>query len=139
MSEELQKLLKQIIERIERIEKQVDQLQKTEIKVEHLTINNPVIENLKDLTFRLGELNIKDLSGSLNMGNNFGVGKQAKKEEPSQQSDEKKEEARESNDGIRGKGEHQPKNGFSVKSEPSYISDVRNTNRGYKIILEPNS
>ncbi|MDQ0253584.1 hypothetical protein J2S74_000956 [Evansella vedderi] len=38
--------------------------------MEKLDINDPVIENL---TFRLDNLDIKDLSGALNLGTNFGI------------------------------------------------------------------
>ncbi|NEW07183.1 hypothetical protein GK047_14335 [Paenibacillus sp. SYP-B3998] len=41
-----------------------------EIRIDTLHIHQPVLENL---TFRLDQLDIKELSGSLNLGNNFGA------------------------------------------------------------------
>jgi hypothetical protein len=41
-----------------------------DIHIENLNVHDPVLENL---TFRLDKLDIKELSGALNMGNNFGV------------------------------------------------------------------
>ncbi|TCP28901.1 hypothetical protein EV207_11423 [Scopulibacillus darangshiensis] len=42
-----------------------------DITIEKIDVNDPVIDNL---TFRLDTLDVKDLSGALNLGNNFGVG-----------------------------------------------------------------
>ncbi|WP_171051879.1 hypothetical protein [Alteribacter natronophilus] len=44
----------------------------------HIEIHKLVLEDfrLEDLTFRLDSLDIKDLSGTLNLGNNFGGGVQ---------------------------------------------------------------
>ncbi|MNT65242.1 hypothetical protein D3C72_2032100 [compost metagenome] len=40
------------------------------IHIDNLHVHQPVLENL---TFRLDQLDIKELSGSLNLGNNFGA------------------------------------------------------------------
>ncbi|WP_079477228.1 hypothetical protein [Halobacillus salinus] len=43
---------------------------------DHVEVNNP---KLNELTFRLDELDIEELSGALNLGNNFGVSVQPTK------------------------------------------------------------
>lgn len=56
------------------------------VVIEDLTLENPVLEKL---TFRLDKLQSKDLSGAMNLGNNFGVAigekviKKTKKSKPS--------------------------------------------------------
>jgi hypothetical protein len=63
--------LKEINDRLEKLELAVDKLsQNVDIHIENFNVNDPVLENL---TFRLDKLDIKELSGALNMGNNFGV------------------------------------------------------------------
>ncbi|MFC5449694.1 hypothetical protein [Paenibacillus aestuarii] len=64
--------VQQLEQRIKRLEELLLRLtEKTpEIRVEALHIHQPVLENL---TFRLDQLDIKELSGSLNLGNNFGA------------------------------------------------------------------
>jgi hypothetical protein len=41
-----------------------------EIRIENLDVRDPVIENL---TFKFDKLDVKEVSGALNLGNNFGV------------------------------------------------------------------
>jgi hypothetical protein len=76
-----QKRTKQRLEnRIAELEKQLALLQqdrasepiggKIDIHIDHLSLYRPVLENL---IFNLDKLDIKELSGSLNLGNNFGV------------------------------------------------------------------
>lgn len=48
------------------------------IHVQNLHVHNP---KLDQLAFRLDQLDIKELSGSLNLGNNFGVNERTKVEE----------------------------------------------------------
>lgn len=43
---------------------------------DHVEVNHP---KLDELTFRLDELDIEELSGALNLGNNFGVSVQPNK------------------------------------------------------------
>ncbi|TXK82542.1 hypothetical protein [Paenibacillus sp. N3.4] len=49
-----------------------------DIYIDSLHIHQPVLENL---TFRLDQLDIKELSGSLNLGNNFGAKQEGKHDE----------------------------------------------------------
>ncbi|MEB3100295.1 hypothetical protein [Ferviditalea candida] len=64
----------EIQRKLEKIEKTLEQMRNgtTEyhIKVEHLHVDRPVLENL---IFRMDQLDIDELSGSLNLGNNFGT------------------------------------------------------------------
>lgn len=65
---------KEIQRKLENIEKALEQMRNgtTEyhIKVDHLHVDRPILENL---IFRMDQLDIDELSGSLNLGNNFGT------------------------------------------------------------------
>lgn len=56
------------------LQKQILEAQKKPVEYhlhfDHVEVNNP---KLDELTFRLDELDIEELSGALNLGNNFGV------------------------------------------------------------------
>ncbi|RKN86403.1 hypothetical protein D7M11_00065 [Paenibacillus ginsengarvi] len=60
--------------KIEQMEQTMQQLakemKKQSVVVQQLHVHNPVVENV---TFRLDALDIEELSGSLNLGNNFDV------------------------------------------------------------------
>lgn len=65
--------LEKLAEQVSNIERLLAELQKssaTHVTVEHLHMYNPKIEDLK---FSLESLHVEELSGALNMGNNFGV------------------------------------------------------------------
>lgn len=66
--------LEELEERIKKIEELIQQISRQpveyNINVEKLVVNDPVLEQL---TFKLDKIDIKDLSGSLNLGNNFGI------------------------------------------------------------------
>lgn len=75
--EELEEKIKKIEElekKIGKLEELVDKMGKIPpqyyFKIDKVIINEPVLE---ELTFQLDKLDIKDLSGSLNLGNNFGI------------------------------------------------------------------
>lgn len=59
-------------QRLRRLEEQLADLsaKHPRIHIDNLHVYQPVLENL---TFRLDQLDIKELSGSLNLGNNFGA------------------------------------------------------------------
>lgn len=67
-------ILDQMDGRMKRIEELIEKLASKpidyHINIEKLDINNPA---LKELVFRLDKLDIKELSGALSLGNNFGV------------------------------------------------------------------
>ncbi|MBM7624453.1 hypothetical protein [Sporohalobacter salinus] len=68
--DKLTKLNKRL-EKIEAIiEKISDETLECQITIEKLNVDNP---QLDDLTFSLKELNVEELGGALNLGNNFGV------------------------------------------------------------------
>ncbi|MDF2718650.1 MAG: hypothetical protein K0R28_5575 [Paenibacillus sp.] len=63
--------LEQKIEQLEQTMRQLaSETRKQSVVVRQLHIHNPVVENV---TFRLDALDIEELSGSLNLGNNFDV------------------------------------------------------------------
>ena len=68
------KEIKELNNKINEIEKLVKQLDERKVEynitIEQLDLHDPILENL---TFRLDNLDIKDLSGALNLGNNLGV------------------------------------------------------------------
>lgn len=72
MYKELAAQLKEINSRLRSMEESIEQ-QAT--KVPHISIQTVHIHQpvLKSLEFKLDELDIENLSGSLNLGNNFGV------------------------------------------------------------------
>jgi ABC-type transporter Mla subunit MlaD len=90
-------LLQHIGQSLEQIEKQLQSLsdKSTEyhVHIEELNVNHPVLENL---TFRLDQLDIKELSGALNLGNNFAAqtDKKPKKEKPENLSQQGKTDAK---------------------------------------------
>lgn len=64
--------VQQLERRLRKLEEQLADLtaKHPKIHIDTLHIHQPVLENL---TFRLDQLDIKELSGSLNLGNNFGA------------------------------------------------------------------
>lgn len=69
-------LEKKIAELEQRINKLNGQHVEYHFHVKQVDIHNPV---LKELSFQLDQLDISDLSGALNVGNNFGVNVERKK------------------------------------------------------------
>lgn len=73
MNGEKNNVLQEIVEKIGAIEKKLQDISSHptvyHINIQSLDIHDPV---LKELTFSLENLDIKELSGALNMGNNFG-------------------------------------------------------------------
>lgn len=71
---EKKQLLEEMDKKIKKMEDIIEQISSKpleyHINIEKLDIHNPVLENL---TFRLDKLDIKELGGALNLGNNFGV------------------------------------------------------------------
>lgn len=71
---------KELIERIEQLQQQVQKLESTlqqmsrpvieQLTIERVYLQNPVLEKLE---FAFDRIDIKDLSGALNLGNNFGT------------------------------------------------------------------
>lgn len=59
-------------QRLEKIEKSIEKLLTTQhtVNIHQLTLDHPVVESL---TFRLDALDVKEISGALNLGNNYGV------------------------------------------------------------------
>lgn len=69
----LAETLERLNQRIEKLEQSIQQMSKPIIEhvtIERVYVQNPVLERLE---FGLDKLDIKELSGALNLGNNFGV------------------------------------------------------------------
>lgn len=64
--------VQQLEQRLRKLEAELADLtaKHPRIHIDNVHIHQPVLENL---TFRLDQLDIKELSGSLNLGNNFGA------------------------------------------------------------------
>ncbi|MCL6459884.1 MAG: hypothetical protein K6T85_17965 [Gorillibacterium sp.] len=69
-------LLEKLIQRIDQLEQQVKKSSAANVQyyitIEHLQVDRPILEQL---TFQMDSLDISELSGSLNLGNNFGTNK----------------------------------------------------------------
>lgn len=67
-------MYKELRERIDKVEQTLDKLANKNLEytvnIEHLHAHQPVLEQL---SFRLDQLDVKTVSGALNLGNNFGV------------------------------------------------------------------
>lgn len=70
-------LLREIFKKITTIEEEVEKL-KTKPEY-HINIEKLDVQQLENMIFRLDALDIKDLSGTLNIGNNFDSKKPAYK------------------------------------------------------------
>ncbi|MDU0203844.1 hypothetical protein ACYEXS_16315 [Paenibacillus sp. MAH-36] len=70
--------VQQLEKRLKKLEEELSNLtaKHPQIHIDTLHVHQPVLENL---TFRLDHLDIKELSGSLNLGNNFGAKPNEKK------------------------------------------------------------
>ncbi|MZQ83593.1 hypothetical protein GQF01_15880 [Paenibacillus sp. 5J-6] len=70
--------VQQLEKRLKKLEDELSNLtaKHPQIHIDTLHVHQPVLENL---TFRLDHLDIKELSGSLNLGNNFGAKPNEKK------------------------------------------------------------
>lgn len=101
-------VLQEIVEKIDAIQKKLHEIPK-ETTVYHITIQNLDIHDpvLKELTFSLENLDIKELSGALNMGNNFGPKVEQKPKNEQEQKPDKKEQTEEQDK----KTAEQPDNG----------------------------
>ncbi|WP_282939531.1 hypothetical protein [Paenibacillus sp. RC67] len=69
---ELDKRFQDLNMRFSQLEQSIEQLRthSTNITIENVHIHQPVLEKME---YRLDNLDIKQLSGSLNLGNNFGA------------------------------------------------------------------
>lgn len=72
------KLLQEISERIAKLEEEIDKVKESSVYC--ISVDKLNIEKLDNIIFHLDELDIKDLSGTLNMGNNFDIKKDKEKD-----------------------------------------------------------
>ncbi|MDD9266480.1 hypothetical protein ACFPES_05470 [Paenibacillus sp. GCM10023248] len=97
--------IQQLERRLKKLEEELSQLsaKHPQIHIDNVHIHQPVLDNL---TFRLDALDIKELSGSLNLGNNFGT-KPAEKSVPGREG--LRREPRTAADGAPSTAEHERK------------------------------
>jgi hypothetical protein len=78
-----QETLKEIKSKVDHLETLLEQISQRNvvetINIEKLSIENPVV---KSLTFRLDKLDVDEVSGALNLGNNFGTRVNQKQSSP---------------------------------------------------------
>lgn len=74
-------LLKEIYKKLTSIEAEVEKLKSR--PEYHINVEKMDVQQLENLIFRLDNLDIKDLSGTLNIGNNFDTKKTAGPDEKS--------------------------------------------------------
>jgi TolA-binding protein len=79
--DEVDAQFKELDSRFRRMEESMDRLSAKfpQVTIENVHIHQPVLEKLE---FRLDGLDIEHLSGSLNLGNNFGAKAAAERREP---------------------------------------------------------
>lgn len=65
-------LLKEIFRELDKIKTELETLKEKSMHY-HINIEKLDIQELKSLEFHLDKLDIEELSGSLNLGNNFGL------------------------------------------------------------------
>ncbi|UFJ41544.1 hypothetical protein LOK74_03145 [Brevibacillus humidisoli] len=84
-------LLREILKRLHHMEQRLEELANQPLRhdhyvhIEQTTVHQPVLEQL---TFRLDQLQVDELSGTLNIGNNFGLSSSS---DPSSQSGQSKQ------------------------------------------------
>lgn len=70
-------LLREIYKKLVAVEKEVEKLKSR--PEYHIHVEKLDVQQLENLVFSLDTLDIKDLSGTLNIGNNFGIKESAEK------------------------------------------------------------
>ncbi|RIV28595.1 hypothetical protein D2Q93_02250 [Alicyclobacillaceae bacterium I2511] len=107
------------------------------ITVEHLQVEKATLEQL---TFRLGQLDIKELSGTLSIGNNFATPISSQKEEKAEPSQSKAEPGQSKDKQSQSKdepGQGKPKPGQSADSQPPRVHKnggfLQNTDCGLRL------
>jgi hypothetical protein len=94
------------------------------IHIDTLHIHQPILENL---TFRLDQLDIKELSGSLNLGNNFGA-KPSEKSVPVDEAFKRAQVSKES----KSAGSRTAAEGVDAASQAAAAPKTERTSTGYK-------
>lgn len=121
--EEISKQIKGLEDKLERIEKKMsnNSTEKVEyhIQIDQLDIHQPVLD---ELTYRLDKLDIKELSGALNLGNNFTP--KVESQRKSQSKAKKKEKLKEKNMGL--KKEKKRKSDVQINSQKGETNFEKN-------------
>ncbi|MHB1391496.1 MAG: hypothetical protein ACYCYE_00160 [Clostridia bacterium] len=86
-------LLREIYKKLMSIEGEVEKLKSR--PEYHINVEKMDVQQLENLIFRLDNLDIKDLSGTLNIGNNFDIKKPIEKTKGKKKKESKGKKARE--------------------------------------------
>ncbi|MDQ0890834.1 TolA-binding protein [Paenibacillus sp. V4I9] len=118
--------VQQLERRLRKLEEELADLtaKHPKIHIETLHIHQPVLENL---TFRLDQLDIKELSGSLNLGNNFGA-KPSEKSVPIDEAFKRAHVSKES----KAAGSRTAAEGVEAASQAADTPKTERTSTGYK-------
>ncbi|WP_261302536.1 hypothetical protein [Paenibacillus andongensis] len=118
--------VQQLERRLRKLEEELADLtaKHPKIHIDTLHIHQPVLENL---TFRLDQLDIKELSGSLNLGNNFGA-KPSEKSVPVDEAFKRAQVSKES----KSAGSHTAAEGVDAASQAYAAPKTERTSTGYK-------
>ncbi len=94
--------------KLEQLEKAVDRSNQRpaeyHVSIEHLHVDRPVLEQL---LFRLDRLDVDEISGSLNLGNNFGTASNRQMDERSMEDGDQQEKPQQ-NEKKASKGKKEP-------------------------------
>jgi hypothetical protein len=118
----LQDIIHSLAEKVSHLEQGIKDLAKKPSEynfyIDHIDVHNSGLENL---TFKIDSLDIEELSGSLNLGNNFGVSPKDKKDIV-----KKKQITKEKEQGTditkKQKSKNQQTGGFTMKQSRSGFS-----------------
>jgi hypothetical protein len=118
--------VQQLERRLRKLEEELADLtaKHPKIHIDTLHIHQPVLENL---TFRLDHLDIKELSGSLNLGNNFGA-KPSEKSVPVDEAFKRAQVSKESKTA----GSRTAAEGVEADSQAAPAPKTERTATGYK-------
>ncbi|NOU87778.1 hypothetical protein GC102_18675 [Paenibacillus sp. LMG 31460] len=118
--------VQQLERRLRKLEEELADLtaKHPKIHIDTLHIHQPVLENL---TFRLDQLDIKELSGSLNLGNNFGA-KPSEKSVPVDEAFKRAQVSKES----KAAGSRTAAEGVDAASQAAAAPKTERTSTGYK-------
>jgi hypothetical protein len=134
-----------ILQRLQSIEEKLEQLSKKpshqHIQIQQMTVYDPYLENL---TYQLDRINVKELSGSLNIGNNFEMvttkEKDKMKKDPVYQAKKQQEPKRKNTNSVQSE---QVDNQIEIASlsqdkekEPSHERKIEQTVLGYRVKIE---
>lgn len=139
--------LEQILQRLQSIEEKLEQLKQKPVhqhfQVQQMTVYDPYLENL---TYQLERINVKELSGSLSIGNNFEmVTKEKRKKDAIYKMKKEQEPKKKEKDSVRSEeGNHQIQTASILQDDEKVTSkedfheqrEIEQTLLGYRVKIE---